>query len=273
MTTFEHWREWKQLCAIDHCAAETRSALTVFAYQRWTGYLKALGGEAEHRELSARDIWHRLETWCVTVSTKNGNAYKDWLFARLDTHMGPPLEIVESGAALLTRDAVRDYLRHEGRGRRPGSRTPEPSLDATVPGTDPKLTYGDMLPGEFDLETQVALREYQRLGGPEAEALYVELSDSERIVLAARSLDLPLSNPTVERLAGRKKSVLCSLYGDIEKKILRRVDARYPNEDENGRRVLAAVALMRLMALSQESKNSSETWRAELFELAEDLGR
>jgi hypothetical protein len=90
------------------------------------------------------------------------------------------------------------------------------------------------------------LLEYQRLGREEAEALFVELDECEQIILTARSPDLPLSNPTVERLAGRKKSFLCALFNEIENRILRRVGAKYPNEDETGQRVLAGVALMRL---------------------------
>lgn len=271
MTTFDHWCEWKKRCALTDCGPEAQSALMAFGRERWAKYLSSEGGygSPEQGELSTKDIWHRFEAWCWTEHIVNGKAYKDWLFKRLATHHGTPLQIVQSGATLLMRDVVREYLRHEGRSRRPGQRKPEPSLDESVPGTDGAVTYGDLLPGELETESLAVLGDYQRLGREGAQAAFGDLSELQRIVLAARGLGLPLSNPEVERIAGRKKSVLSDTVAKLEATIISQVDAKYRTDDEAGRRLLAAITLKELMVLCQEPKNSSETWLTELFRLTE----
>ena len=84
------------------CGAEARAAMPAFARHRWVKYLRFYGGEnsPEQCELSGHDIWHRFESWCWSARMTSGKAYKDWLFQRLETLNGSPLEIVESGGRL-----------------------------------------------------------------------------------------------------------------------------------------------------------------------------
>ena len=126
-------------------------------------------------------------------------------------------------------------------------------------------------PGAVEADNSVVLREYQRLGREEAEVLFAGLEERERIVLTARGAGFaPLSDAEVERIAGRKKSVLCQILSDVEAALVRHIDGKYADEDQSGRRMLAAVTLMELMSICQEPRNSSETWQVELFRLGED---
>lgn len=260
-------------CAIALCGAETRTSLETFAWSRWTHFIvKILGEDApELGELRRGEAWHRFETWCCTGSTAADKSYKDWIFKRLETHSGSSLDIIQSGATVLLRDAVREFIRHEGRLRLPGTRRPEKSLNEAVAGfdeDDSDLTYGDLLPGELDTMSQVSIREYQRLAEAEALELVVDLCKRERLVLVASALGIPVSHPSVETISGKKKSVLSASLQSVEARIKRHIDKKYGDDREDSRRVLTLATLRQLRNLSCDPKNSPETWRDELFKLA-----
>lgn len=271
MATVDHWSEWKKQCAIALCGDEARHNLELFAWQRWTRFLEiTLGYDApELRELRRSDVWHQFETWCCVGPTAAEKSHKDWIFKRLETHSGSGLDIIQSGATLVLRDAVRDFIRHEGRTRLPGTRSPEKSLDEPVAGSEEggNLTYGDLLPGELDTASMVSIREYQRLGEEEALKLSADLRERERLVLAASALGIPMSHPRLEQITRKKKSVLSAALQSVEARVTRHIDKKYGDEKEGSRRILSAATLQRLRNLSCDPKNSPETWRDELFKL------
>ncbi len=269
MATIDHWEEWKKQCAIALCSNDARRDLESFAFHRWTRFLQTIFGydSPELTELKIGDIWHRFETWCCVSSTSSGKAYKDWMFGRLETHVGTPLDIIQSGATLLLRDVVRDFVRHEGRMRLPGRRAPEISLNEPIAGIEGDLTYADLLPAELDADSQLIVREYQRLAEQEASELLPRLVSRERLVLAASALGIPMSNPRLARIAGKKKSVLSSTLQRVEDRIKQHIDKKYTGEQEGDRRVLCIATLRQLRNVVCDPKNSPETWRAELFNM------
>jgi hypothetical protein len=269
MAELDHWVEWKERCAIDLCGDETRASLQAFASQRWARFLDMILDyfSPELGELNPSEVWHRFETWCWTTSTVAGKSYKDWIFRRLETHTGTPLDIIQSGATLVLRGAVRDFIRHEGRTRFPGARKPEVSLEDPVPGSEGKLTYGDLLPGELDAASEAGIREYQRLANEEAIELVPTLKQRERLVLAASRFGLAMSDPRLQRIAGKKKSVLSAALKGVAEKIERHIGRKYADDQEGDRRVLAIAVLSELRRLSCDPKISSETWLDDLFKL------
>ena len=271
-TRFEHWQEWKEKCAAGLCEPETREALGRFAEARWNCYLNrewrcTTGANSpEKGELSSQDVWHLFETECLTGRRGDGKFYKNWIFDRVGTLTGHPVVVIQKGASLRMRDVVREFLRKEGRMRLPSNKQLQDSLNDQVKESD-NLTIGDLLAGTMNTTEDVGYREYIRLADEEANEIYRQLSERERIVLAATGLELPLSNPKIEEIAGRKKSVLSATREKIDLMVTSHIDSKYEGEDLLGKGILQKATIQCLQTLCGESKNSSETWQAELFKL------
>ena len=150
--------------------------------------------------------------------------------------------------------------------RLPSNKQLQDSLNDQVKESD-NLTSGDLLAGTMNTTEDVGYREYIRLADEEANEIYRQLSERERIVLAATGLELPLSNPKIEEIAGRKKSVLSATREKIDLMVTSHIDSKYEGEDLLGKGILQKATIQCLQTLCGESKNSSETWQAELFKL------
>src|SRR4051812_18706571 len=103
IATLAHWEEWRNAAVLFACTEETRQALQTFAWQRWQKYLRAAVGEGgpERGELEPAQVWLLFETHCLLNAPSTHSCFKEWLFHRLNTHEGKPLDIVQSGASLL----------------------------------------------------------------------------------------------------------------------------------------------------------------------------
>lgn len=269
MNNFAAWREWGELCAADLCSESTKDALRAFARTRWQAHLNHWGNNSpESGEVTGNEAWHRFETHCVVKTTRAGKSYKSWLFQRIASLTeGTPVDIIESGACGIMRWAVRDFIRNEGRVRLPGRLTPERSLEDVVPGSDGR-TFGDLLPDQVDVNSELERREYERLADDEASQWFLELSDRQRIVVTAWALGIALSNPEVEKIAGCKKSVLSDELKKTFQSIAVRINTKYVDEDPLGRECLVRFMLRAIVRICTQPDNRPETWRSHLFSIA-----
>jgi hypothetical protein len=237
----EHWTEWRALCALDSCSEGTRAALHAFAAARFAGFLRRYVARTSAADVGTISLppaqsWHLLETRFLTAQTRLGKRYKDWLFARAaPARETAALGAVEGGATLIMRDTVREFLRREYSPRH------TLSLNAPCSRESGALTLQDLLPAQADLGQEVELREFRRIADDYARRFFEALTRRERIVLLARSLELPLSLPAVVRAAGCGKSALNTTAHGLVRRMQERLVSDFGGEDATSLRVLAAL--------------------------------
>lgn len=275
MNDFAPWEEWKTLCDSAKCSAETKAALEQFARASWNSVLHRLSGSTdipEDGEVTGKFPWHRFESHCVIKQTAEGKSYKDWLFARLKLPAGTAADKIRSGAFLIMRWVVEEYLRKEGRFRLPRFAGPQPSLDDEIASNtdDGPLTLHDLLPDMRDPSKEVEFRELAQLAVVEAEEIMAELTERQRISITAKILGLALSNPEVERIAGCKKSVLSDELDKTCRAIVAKIHADYAAEDLRSRVEIVEQTLFAIREMCLHPKNQPEMWQSCLFSLATD---
>jgi len=227
------WNEWRRVCALDRCVHRTRVGLQAFAHNRFRSLIRRYAHRTGTEEPGAlasgigpREAWHLLESRFVVQSTRRGKRYKDWLFARLERSADPPLDVIQGGATLILRDAVREYLRKEF--APPRTRSLHGPLHSS---TGDPITLEELLPGEHDVAEEAARREYQRLAAEHARSFFAGADARERVVILARGLGISFASPTVEGAAGRRKSVLSQAYRRFVERMAAELRRLYPEED------------------------------------------
>jgi hypothetical protein len=225
------WIEWKERCALSLCAESTIALLQDFARQRFRNYFRTYAARSGLRSSSlsgfeGRDFWHLFETHVQINASREGKRYKDWLFARAGGPADLSAERLESGATLLMRDVVREFLRQEY------SAAWMQSIQSNVrAGEEGGWTLEDLLPGEADPISDVMEREYMELADKEAARILQELSRREKIAIAAREAGLSLADPRVEQAAGCRKSMLNRAWKDVAEKVVKDIRRAWSDED------------------------------------------
>ena len=247
-TEWSDWCQWKARCALGLCDRPTQGRLATFAMQRLRRYARRASGltnliDGADRRLphDAAQAWHLFETHALAVLTREGKAYKEWLFARTQNTGDAPCDVVEAGASLMLRDVARRFLMNEC--LRPGTR----SLDAPVTGSvDETLTYRDLLPDAMTPADALAARELDMMAAQEASALFGELSYRERIGLAAKLSGVPLHHPELLAHCGCARTRMHGVVRDGLSKLPARLHRRYPDESHDDLFSFATTILRRL---------------------------
>lgn len=246
MQTVEHWKIWREKCALGLCPSEAQRALQAFARERFFNYASAYArttSVADPGLLTPEpaEAWHCFETHLQLHNTREGKAYKQWLLARAGT--GPlDLNAIQSGATLIIRDAVRERLRREF----PSRRAVELDAPVVADGSPSAPTLRDLLPAEADTLQEVALRDTEALADAEAGSAFAALSRRERIAILARELGLPLSHPAVIEAARCSRSVLTATFPRALQTLADHVQARFPAEDRETQAILTVLVFERV---------------------------
>ncbi|MCF7838281.1 MAG: hypothetical protein K9N49_06590 [Candidatus Marinimicrobia bacterium] len=249
MTSRAAWQAWRAACAVDLCDAETAAMLRRFGAVRFARLLERYAGESGGLgrvsfAVDAREAWHLLETHTQVGRTRAGKRYKDWLFARARYQPAEWLRLVEAGAELLLRDAVREYLRREHLTVFMES-LHQPLGDAAHAG----YTLEDLLPSPGDPMDELAEREWREVARREAACFFPTLSAPERIGLWARLQGFNLTDPDVAQWAGVAKSMLSCTHRACVERLCRHLKRAYPDESPTIWRLLAQRTLEALEAL------------------------
>ena len=240
------WMEWKKQCAYDLCADGTKAYLLEYAVARFRKWLERCAcamrvSARQHATMSGRDVWHLLETRMTAGKDLRGKRYKDWLFRRVQLSEDSPLDVIQGGATLVMREAVRDLLRQEAA---PGWML---SLGQPLTGQgEEDLMLEDILAGGVNPADEAALREYEAIAGEHACDVFKDMTQRERIAVLARKLGLSLACEDVERAAGCKKSVLSELYRGFAGRVGELLRNRYSGEDMESILVLALMTMDRI---------------------------
>jgi hypothetical protein len=210
ITSETTWNAWRSACAAARCTPDVAAELRGFGARRFALYLRRYGSRTGHHgdDLVSPDEvhgWHLLETRCQTGSTRNGKRYKDWLLARAEG-ASDPVAALESGASLLLRDTVREYLRREY------APAVMDSLDRLMGCDSGSWSLKDLLPAPSDPIEAVGEREIDALARTLAEQWVEGLDDREGKLLSARHRGWPLYDPRLVTWSGTSKSSLHRVY-------------------------------------------------------------
>ncbi len=243
---YQPWSEWRQQCAVALCSHPARRTLHMWAYARFSKLIERCAARTKRitppsDSVSPRNAWHLFETFLAVPGATGGKSYKKWLFSRLSRSSDHPLDVVQSGASLIMRDVVRRYLRQE---QHSGWMD---SLDRPVVGHgDSALTGRDLLAGVADPVDEIARREYESLARAHAARLIKGIDRADRVILLAKHTGRPLSDPEVERFAGRRKSALNRRYHALLASIVDEVRESYPDDDGRAHLLLGAMIVENL---------------------------
>ncbi len=232
-TRWTDWCEWKVRCALGRCSEAVRHRLADFALQRMRTAARRAApltnlpdGVVERLPRRPEAVWHLLETHAVTTQTREGKAYKEWLFARAAGETADAAcATVEAGATLMLRDVTRNLLSRECLAF--GTL----SLDARVAGCgEDGPTYRDLLPDTFTPADALAARELEELAAGEAKALFEGLAVTERVGLAAKFSGVPLGHPRVLACCDCGRSMLFRRVRRVFESLPERLAVHHPDE-------------------------------------------
>jgi len=206
-TSQAEWEEWTERCALAKTDAPVRERLTRFLGHRFATCLnryaqRSQTDEAPLRAPGAGDCAHLFESWCALHRRHDGKAYKQWL-----AHRGRGESSgYESGASLLMRDVVREWLRREFSPRRTFS------LHAPLGHAASGLSLEDLLPApppSHEPAQESEWRDWLRQRIP----VWIQgLGEVERVAFLARAQQLPFGHPRVLAATPAGKSTLHARY-------------------------------------------------------------
>lgn len=247
--TLEHWLEWGERCALGRCGDAARDRLINFARHRFGGFLKtfssltAIPGD-EIVVPEGRDAWHLFETHAVARSMGTGKIFKRWIFGRRGEDPETWYDSVSSGATLILRNAVREYVVRE----LPRERTA--SLESHA-DTSCEFAPGDELllsaPG---VEMQVQMRELDDICRDLEQEVFEMSTLRERVALLAKSVGISLDHPLVNKAAGCGRTVLGETYRNYVLSIGALVRSRYPDDDSETVMILSMQLLDRIKKMT-----------------------
>ena len=240
-------------CAILRCSEETAGDLCSFGGRCFTlAWRRCTDGRSFAGFVNNdRDAWHLLESRAALPSKGCSKLYKLWLYERSEGE-GGRLGLLESGAAMLLRDAVRDLWRKEVSQN-------SYSLDEPLGGSE--LTLGELLHGDISPVDEITERECRALAQIFAGNHFKAADRRERVGLLAQALGVGASQSWVTDMAGCGRS---SVYVAVKagcRVLVSSIKNGLPEE------VPSVIHLVSLLAL-QELSDCAVRWGAENDEAA-----
>lgn len=266
----KHWFEWKRTCALGLCSTDTQSILRQFAHARFRYYTEKFLHRTNLRTPAAlsieeRQAWHLFESHLELKTTRAGKAYKIWLLSRANEDGPRAVQALESGASLILRDVVREFMRKE--------LSPPRTVSLARPLNDDfarPMTIADLLPGETSPASKVEMREYSELADGHAGAAFDDMQRRERIAVFCRSMGISLAHHVVTEIAGCRKSSLSNSYRDAITRIASHLQHKYVKEDSDSVKTLTLMTIQvvkeRVVVWAKLEKSC-----ARLFKVAEQM--
>lgn len=225
-TRLEHWRQWRERCALALCDDETRAVLSRFGAMRFRGYLdrwRVRAAAYTPPMPEPDDAWHWLEVYMTVPSVGIGKRYKQWLFVQAEQRP-PLLNALESGASVLMRTVVCQYVCEHAPPRH------SVSLDQVVAGSaEAPVTLGDCLPASGNPRSEAARREQEALALRHAQALAPTLTPRERMALTARALGVSMRRAAASGDIPCRRAVLNATYRKLAQRLFKELEASYPD--------------------------------------------
>jgi hypothetical protein len=232
----EVWRAWKRVCAADLCDADTAAVLRRFGHARFAVYLRRTGCPLPE----AREAWHLFESTCQVSGTRAGKRYKDWLFARAQAMEGSWLEAIESGASLLMRSVVREFVRRE--------HAPSFMQSLQQPVGGGTISLEELLPDPSTASTDMDDETLRVMARALAGLLLPTMDKTERALVWAKVHDVSFADPRLINKTRLGRTMLHEQFGLFMARLTVLVRARHPKETNS---VTTSLIIFTLMALGE----------------------
>jgi len=236
ISTPEVWLHWKRVCAADLCDAATAAVLRRFGHVRFALHIRRSGRPLPE----VRDTWHLFESTCQVSKTRAGKRYKDWLFARAEAMEIPWLEAIESGASLLMRSVVREFLRRE--------HAPSFMQSIQQPIAGGSVSLEELLPDQTSSPADMDDHDLRTMAQELAGQLWPSLDKTERALVWAKIRDIPFTDQRLINKTRLGRSVLHERFGLFMARLTSHVRARHPKESHSA---ITSLIIFTLMALGE----------------------
>jgi hypothetical protein len=248
------WEEWKQRCAIGLCGSAAGKDLTAYGGKVMAGLWRKFSAFSDPCE-SDQHRWHLFESYMHACSARTGKRWKDWLFEKAEGSSDPFVVVLEKEAYECMDTTIRKYCLGEShrKANQAGARINSLN-EPVVNSTESTLKHEDVLAGKLweDPSQMAAWKELERIAWAEAKELFSTLDQAGKTVLLANYLELSLGEPSIEQLAGVKKSALYRRGDKILETNKENLQAKYSSEDPRTLRALVALAEEALSELGFE---------------------
>lgn len=232
-TEFSHWVEWKQKCDLRLCGPQTQGSLHAYVGKRLRKLVSRSLAEirralVDTHELDGWMCWDLFEGFYADRESRSGRRYKDWLFATVQSSSDNHVDVMEREVNELLYNVVRQFIRTHY------PRRDTASLDAPLREEDSGTgTLMDILPHRsISPSDDAELRDARNVAAGFAADFFEGMSRRERVALAVRGLDLPLSCREAEEAAGCKKSVLSDAGNRVYQGMIDRLRQVFPEDVE-----------------------------------------
>ena len=248
-STIDDWIEWKQMCDSARCSEDVRHRLWEWAGIQLNAHLRKWGAGQKLTEFGEWNedperAWHLFESHMVLKQVIGAKKPKDWLFDRLESGSGSPLDIIQGGGSLILRDVAKDLIRKNY------SPPNWASLDAPVtPAAESSLTLGDLLPDAVNPADEAAFNELTELAEAHAQELFSSMSRRQRVALMAKGLGISLAETTLLETVDCSKSTLYDALAAVKKELVDRIEHESGESDSESLQILAALTLQALEIL------------------------
>lgn len=245
-TELENWVEWRKVCALCGCSADTRKRLRKYAYGKFAWYVQEYANLIEGTTpkavaRNAGDCWQRFETHMTIGTRAEGKTLKRWLFARVAGSKDPAEKVILGGAKVIMRDVVRSYIREEESNLR------DVSLDRVIVNQQgDKCTLAELLGNEATTPTDPCSADLEAISERIAREAFQDLEVRQRVAILAKELKISLSHPLVEAATSCKKSMLSSVWRRGVRSLAERIQEEFVDESPHTCRLLAEMAMERI---------------------------
>lgn len=232
-TIFDNWVEWKRKCDLRLCGPETQTALQGYVGKRLHKLVSRSFAEihralVDTHELNAWQCWDLFEGFYADVESRTGRRYKDWLFATVAASSDDHVDVMEREVNELLYNVVRQFVRTHY------PRQNWLSLDAPLqPGEPDSVTlYAVVSRSENPTWDEVEKRDAQNTAARFAGQFFALMTQRERVALAVRGLELPVSCHEAEEAARCKKSMLSDACHQVRDSMQARLRREFPEDVE-----------------------------------------
>jgi hypothetical protein len=202
----EHWKEWKQKCALGDCQPETKQVLPKYIQSKVSQLLEQLEPEIRLALPPIRNFWHEFETFSISPRPR-AKIWKDYLFDYIEGEefVGQPerqIASLKTGIKTIVIPALIEKLK----GTLPDPvRNPDhySSLSDVVEVARPESDVLDELiqplpTPDSEADRQILEAEVQR----QAASIFERLETRHHVAVASHYMGLAVNNPIVMQVAG-----------------------------------------------------------------------
>lgn len=236
------WYTWKEVCSVDGCPEDARERMSEFLEVSGKRYFKSWSIKEGEVDVGRAVACFDQHLW-VTETTK-GKCWKDHMmaYAAQPQNIGNEINVLRSYARGVLRTAIRKYLVSEGQYFPTVRRLHTVSADQHVTNSEGKA--GPTLIDAHAKNTEASIRDvystqtfsvdepmYNQIAAELAPELWGESTDTEKLMISAVAMGIPISHPLMLDTLGVKKSQASIKLKQFLNVLPDKIAEKFPEDD------------------------------------------